>query len=633
MRPFKFWSNILQDFIIRQPRFIKQFVQIFFDCFIIYFAYAFSYVHDSGSFDDALPQLHFKIILIVIPICIGVFYIFGLYSSLVRYISAGSYAKTPLLILTSATILWFVSLILESNFGWTHIVTFTLVGSILGGGGRYLAQYFLRLEKNSNVSNVVVYGAGVLGRELLTAIKQGNELAPVGIIDDNSELTGVKIGGVSVYHPSDLKKIVSKHNVNTILVAMSEVTQKSQNHLSNFLKINNVQIKQIPAISDILSGRANITQFRNIKIENLLGRKPVPPIPELMNVNTTGKSIMVTGAGGSIGSEICLQLVETIPSKLILLDISEYGLYKIEAKVSKKIKELGLNIDLISIILNICDEKKLSNILIKNKIQTVFHAAAYKHVPLLEANMYAALTNNILGTQSVVKASISSGISSLTMISSDKAVRPTNIMGASKRFAELICQAYAKTQKVTKISMVRFGNVLGSSGSVIPLFKSQISNGGPLTVTHRNMTRYFMTIPEASQLVIQASSMASDGEVFLLDMGPPILILDLAKSMIRLSGYQPYISDENNKKTNLNSDHIEIQFSNVRPGEKLYEELLISEKSSATIHPRIMKADEVSVGLKELNKYIKQMEVSIDKGNSSATRELLINLPLGYSPD
>jgi len=219
------------------------------------------------------------------------------------------------------------------------------------------------------------------------------------------------------------------------------------------------------------------------------------------------------------------------------------------------------------------------------------------------------------------------------MISSDKAVRPTNIMGASKRFAELICQAYAKTQKVTKISMVRFGNVLGSSGSVIPLFKSQISNGGPLTVTHRNMTRYFMTIPEASQLVIQASSMASDGEVFLLDMGPPILILDLAKSMIRLSGYQPYISDENNKKTNLNSDHIEIQFSNVRPGEKLYEELLISEKSSATIHPRIMKADEVSVGLKELNKYIKQMEVSIDKGNSSATRELLINLPLGYSPD
>jgi FlaA1/EpsC-like NDP-sugar epimerase len=623
----------LQNFIISQPRFIKQFIQIFFDCFIIYFSYVFSYVHDNESFIGALPQLHFVIILIVIPICIGVFYVFGLYSSLVRYISADSFAKTPLLILTSAIILWFVSLILGSNFGWTHIVTFTLVGSTLGVGGRFAAQYFLRLDKTSNISNVVVYGAGVLGRELLTAIKQGNELVPVGIIDDNSELTGVKICGVSVYHPNDLKKIVSKHNVTTILVAMSEVTQKSQKHLSSFLKLSNVQIKQIPAISDILSGRANITQFRNIKIENLLGRKPVPPIPALMNVNTSGKSIMVTGAGGSIGSEICLQLVETKPNQLILLDISEYGLYEIEAKISKKIKELGLNVDLVAIIANVCDEQNLTKILKKNKTQTVFHAAAYKHVPLLEANMYAALTNNVFGTQSVVKASISSGVSSLTMISSDKAVRPTNVMGASKRFAELICQAYASKQKITNISMVRFGNVLGSSGSVIPLFKKQISNGGPVTVTHRNMTRYFMTIPEASQLVIQASSMARDGEVFLLDMGPPILILDLAKSMIRLSGYQPYLAEEKDENIKLSHEAIEIKFSNLRPGEKLYEELLISENSSRTMHPRIMKAEEVSIPLEEVNKYIKQMDISIEKGNFSDTRKMLRTFPLDYSPN
>ena len=526
-----------------------------------------------------------------------------------------------------------VSASIDDNFEWTHLVVFTLLSCALGLGGRFIARSFLRSSNHLNRSNVIVYGAKDLGRELLTAIKQGNELVPIAVIDDDPELCGALIGGVRVYSPQDLQKLVLKNHVSTILVATSEVTRESQKRLSNLLKSNDIQIKQIPAISDILSGRATITQFQSVKIEDLLGRKPVPPIKELMHANTSDRSILVTGAGGSIGSEICKQLIELKPARLILLDHSEYGLYQIESKVLAKVEELDIDTEIVSIIANVCDEKALIEILTKNSVETVFHAAAYKHVPLLETNVYASIMNNVFGTKSLVKASITSGVSSFTMISSDKAVRPTNVMGASKRFAELVCQAYAKAQNSTTISMVRFGNVLGSSGSVIPLFRQQISQGGPLSITHRDMTRYFMTIPEASQLVIQASSMATDGEVFLLDMGPPVLILDLAKSMIRLSGYQPYLAEENNGISDPSSDQIEIKFSKLRPGEKLYEELLIEDTAMSTSHPRIKKAAEHTVEFDALESYLKEMESSIETGNVAETLALLSRLPLNYLPN
>ena len=625
---FNFLGRLLQ-----LPRRAKQYIQIIFDVFALYFAYVFSYIHDSGSITAAIPQLHLTVPMIVIPACIVIFYSFGTYRSVVRHLSADGFIKSTLLLLISAVIFWSISTIIDNNFGWTHLVTFTLVSGGWVLGGRFVARSFLRSSKNLHGSNVIVYGAKNLGWELLAMIQQGKELVPVGIIDDDPELQGVLIRGVRVYQPRDLQRLVKKNSVSIVLVAMSEVSRESQRQLSNLLKSYNVQIKQVPALSEILSDRINITQFPSVKIEDLLGRKPVPPIPELMNVKTSGKSIMVTGAGGSIGSEICRQLIDLKPARLVLLDQSEFGLYEIEGEISSKIRELGLGTELITIIANVCGEKVLTKILSKNAVETVFHAAAYKHVPLLEVNVYASLTNNVLGTKSVVKASIASGVSSLMVISTDKAVRPTNVMGASKRFAELICQVYAKVQNTTNISMVRFGNVLGSSGSVIPQFRRQISSGGPLIVTHRDVTRYFMTIPEASQLVIQASSMATDGDVFLLDMGPPILILDLAKSMIRLSGYQPYLAEENNVNSSPSADQIEISFSKLRPGEKLYEELLITDTGVPTRHPRIMKADEQSVEFEELTSYLNEMEISIEAGDIKATLGFLGRLPLDYSPN
>ncbi len=625
-------SNFL-DMLLNLSRRAKQYIQIIFDIIVLYFAYVFSYIHDSGSISAAIPQLYSAVPMIAIPLCIILFYCFGTYLSLVRYIAVDSFIKSTLLSLISAIIFWSISATIDNNFGWTHLVTFTLVSGGLALGGRFVAQYIFSSSENHPGSNVVVYGAKKLGRELLTVIKQGKELTPIGIIDSDPELNGVLIGGVRVYPPRDLQTLVKNNSVSMVLVAMSEVSRESQSQLSNLLKSYNVQIKQVPALSEILSGRNNVAQFPSVKIEDLLGRNPVPPIPELMSVKTSGKSILVTGAGGSIGSEICRQLVDLKPARLVLLDQSEYGLYKIEAEISSKNRELGFGIEIITIIANVCRENVLTGILSKNAVETVFHAAAYKHVPLLEVNVYASLTNNVLGTKSVVKASIASGVSSLMVISTDKAVRPTNVMGASKRFAELICQGYAQVQNTTNISIVRFGNVLDSSGSVIPLFHHQIQSGGPLTVTHRDVTRYFMTIPEASQLVIQASSMATDGDVFLLDMGMPISILDLAKSMIRLSGYQPYLAEENNENSSPGADNIEIKFSKLRPGEKLYEELLITDTSLPTSHPRILKADEKPIEFEELTAYLKEMEISIEAGDIEETLSFLGSLPLDYVPD
>lgn len=622
----------MQSLVLTQSRRVKQLIQMFYDCLVLYFAYLFSYIHDSGSIAGVAIQLYSAVPLIGIPICICIFYSFGLYRSLIRYLLADSLTKT-ILFFIATVIFWGLSTATADIFGWTHAVTFCLVSASLGIGGRFFARFLLSSGQHADSSNVIVYGAKGLGRELLTAIKQGKEFIPVGMIDDDPELTGALIGGVRVYLPQDLHTLVIKYKVSTILIAMYEVNRESQKQLAELLKLNDVQIKQVPAIGDILSGRTNITKFKTVKIEDLLGRKPVPPIPELMNANTSDKSIMVTGAGGSIGGEICRQLINTNPARLILLDHSEYGLYQIEGDISSKIKKLRLKTELITTFANVCDEKGLSETLIKHSVETVFHAAAYKHVPLVEANVHASLKNNVLGTRSVIQASIAASVSSLTMISTDKAVRPMSVMGASKRFAELICQVYAKTQHTTSISMVRFGNVLDSSGSVIPLFRRQILNGGPLTVTHPEMTRYFMTIPEAAQLVIQSSAMATDGEVFLLDMGPPSLILDLAKSMIRLSGYQPYLAEENDDSSSVGHDQIEIRFSKLRPGEKLYEELLISDPASPTSHPRIMKVAEKSLEFEELSSYLSELEAKIEDGDVRATLEMLQRLPLNYSPN
>lgn len=603
-----------------------------FDVLTLSFSYFWALVLSNGTVFRAAKEVEFLVVLISLPLCIGLFFYFGAYRSLVRYSSSKTMAQLMAAYAGSTLSFWGVTWLLTGKFNWIPAFIFFMLVCSIGIGTRFIVRSYLRSYKDHTKENALIYGAGELGRQLLGNIQQGHQLHPVGFIDDSSELVGRIISGVKIYHTSDLPKLMAEKSVSVILIAMQNVPKDVHDKLADLVSQKSVTIQKIPAVADILSGRTKITNFHEVKIEDLLGRKPVAAIPRLLEANTTDKSVLVTGAGGSIGSEICRQIMRYHPSRLVLLESSEHALYQIEREISNMLAEQGLTTDVVSALVNVCDTNLLARVLKDNRVETVFHAAAYKHVPMLENNVLAALSNNVIGTKSVVEASIKTGVLSLTMISTDKAVRPTNVMGASKRFAELICQAYAEKQHHTKISMVRFGNVLGSSGSVVPLFRSQIKNGGPVTVTHRDITRYFMTIPEASQLVIQASGMARGGEVFVLDMGKPIRILDLARSMIHLSGYQPYIRGEHEPDSDASIEKMEIVISNLRPGEKLFEELLLDGAAEATRHPGIMKAKEQMLGFSELQSELKYLQTCVDTDNELMAIDLLHRLPLEYEP-
>jgi len=622
----------MKTFLVHLPRWAKNTTQAVFDALLLSASYLMALVLANGSFLSGVKVFDVFVILLALPLCIGLFFYVGAYRSLVRYSSSKTLAQLLAVYLGSTLALWGVSWGFGNDFSWIPAFIFLLLASSSGIGARFCARAYLRTYKNVTKTNALIYGAGELGRQLLGNIQLGRDLNAVGFIDDSGELIGRVINGVTIYRADDLPRLISEKSVSVILIAMQSLPVGAQNMLAELVSQKNVTIQKIPAVADILSGRTKITNFHEVKIEDLLGRKPVSAIPHLLDINTTGKSVVVTGAGGSIGSEICRQLVQAHPRRLVLLDSSEHALYQIERELSKQLKARNIHTELVAALVNVCDTKMLAKALAENVAEAVYHAAAYKHVPMLENNVLAALSNNVLGTKSVVEAAIATGVSSLTMISTDKAVRPTNVMGASKRFAELICQAYAKAQSSTKISMVRFGNVLGSSGSVVPLFRTQIKNGGPVTVTHRDIKRYFMTIPEASQLVIQASGMAKGGEVFVLDMGKPIRILDLARSMIHLSGFQPYIRGEKEAESDLVADKMEIVISKLRPGEKLYEELLVNAVAETTKHPRIMKAKEQMLTLGALRPDLERLQTCINTDDEGMAMDLLHTLPLAYSP-
>jgi len=624
-------DNFMKTFLVHLPRWAKNTTQVAFDTFALSVSYFMALMLANGTFSAAVNEFDVFVILGALPLCIGLFFYVGAYRSLVRYSSTKTLAQLLGVYFGSALAVWGVSWSLSSNFSWIPAFIFLLLASSSGIGVRFFARTYLRTYKNTTKINALIYGAGELGRQLLGNIQLGHDLNAVGFIDDSEELVGRVINGVKIYRAADLPRIISGKSASVVLIAMQSLPAGAQNMLADLVSQKNVTIQKIPAVADILSGRTKITSFREVKIEDLLGRKPVSAIPHLLDINTTGKSVLVTGAGGSIGSEICRQLVRAHPRRLVLLDASEHALYQIEKDLSKHLRARNIRTDLVVALMNVCDTKKLAKVLAENQVEAVYHAAAYKHVPMLENNILAALSNNVLGTKSVVEASIATRVFSFTMISTDKAVRPTNVMGASKRFAELICQAYAMAQSGTKISMVRFGNVLGSSGSVVPLFRSQIKNGGPVTVTHRDIKRYFMTIPEASQLVIQASGMASGGEVFVLDMGKPIRILDLARSMIHLSGFQPYIRGEKEADSDLVADRMEIVISSLRPGEKLYEELLVNAVAETTKHPRIMKAKERMLPLGALRPEFEMLQTCVNTDDEGMAMDLLRRLPLEYS--
>ncbi|WP_122900927.1 nucleoside-diphosphate sugar epimerase/dehydratase [Acinetobacter sp. B51(2017)] len=456
---------------------------------------------------------------------------------------------------------------------------------------RGVIRFLVRAYTHSNIlrKRVAIYGAGYAGQQVAATLQRSDEHTAVFFLDDKPSLARQMIGGLRVYAPKDALAQFEKQNIDEILIALPSVSRVRKSEIVKFLEPAHIKITEIPGLTKLVDGEIRISDIQEVDIIDLLGRDPVPPVQHLLTKNIKNKVVMVTGAGGSIGSELCRQIIKNQPKQLIIYELTEFALYSID-------KELGLNsqIEIIPVLGSVLDQAKLERVIEQYAVQTVYHAAAYKHVPLVECNPIAGLQNNSVGTAFSVNAAVKKGVETFVLISTDKAVRPTNVMGASKRMAELYCQAMAAAQQKTQISIVRFGNVLGSSGSVVPLFKQQIAKGGPITVTHPDVTRYFMTIPEASQLVIQAGALGTGGDVFLLDMGEPVRIQDLARQMIALSGLK--VREEGSM-----SGDIAIEYSGLRPGEKLYEELLIDqEDTEITEHSRILRSFEKQYPLDEL---------------------------------
>lgn len=479
--------------------------------------------------------------------------------------------------------------------------------------------------RRSTESRVLIYGAGEAGRQLVAALKMSSELHLVGLMDDDAGLQGRVMNGLMVYSPNDMMEVISRLQVNQIYLAIPSVSRVRRNEILESVRGAQVVVRTLPNVMDLAHGKVNVSDLKELDIEDLLGRDPVPPNLQLMTKNITSKVVMVTGAGGSIGSELCRQIVKLSPATLLLIDSSEFALYAIHHELSQ-----NPNSKLVPLLANVQSSERMTEIIESWLPETVYHAAAYKHVPLVEHNPSEGLRNNVFGT--LVMAALASrfGVKDFVLISTDKAVRPTNVMGASKRLAEMVLQAQAelvlKAGGATQFSMVRFGNVLGSSGSVVPLFRKQIASGGPITLTDPRITRYFMTIPEAAQLVIQAGAMASGGDVFVLDMGQPLKIIDLAKRMIELSGLR--------LKDDLNGDgDIAIAVTGLRPGEKLYEELLIGDNPFATEHSRIMRANEEFLTWNHLSQSLDELRDALDTGNTPLVLSLLRSLVSGYRPE
>jgi FlaA1/EpsC-like NDP-sugar epimerase len=473
---------------------------------------------------------------------------------------------------------------------------------------------------------VVVYGAGRAGQQLALSLSHERHLALVGFIDDDDRLHGQKVAGITVWHSSHLTTLAQERQVDEVLLAIPSARRTRRREIVEQLQELRIRVRMLPGIGQIIDGQVSVTDLRDVPVEDLLGRDPVEPNELLISRSIFGKRVLVTGAGGSIGTELCRQIMRAGPSQLILVEQSEYALYAIDTELREAVREGDRMPDIVPELADVADRNSVFRIFRRWRPDTVYHAAAYKHVPLVEVNPIAGLRNNIFSTNNCALAAETIGVKRFILISTDKAVRPTNIMGASKRVCELVLQARAKAQSKTLFTMVRFGNVLGSSGSVVPRFKKQIATGGPVTITHRDVTRYFMTIPEAVQLVLQAGSMVTGGEVFVLDMGQPIRIEDLAKVMIKLSGLTV-------RDLDAPDGDVEIVEVGLRPGEKLYEELLIGENPTTTSHPRIMQAREAMLEWTDLSSALDDMEHALKDGDADASIGILKRLVPEYATE
>ncbi len=587
--------------VLKLPRKNKQALMLLFDVIAIISSLFVAFSIRLGYFYYPTGNNSLLMAMICSPLlALPVFIQFGLYREVIRYVGF----KALWHINQAATLyalLWgFMAFMVvpdipgQNSFPRSVILVNWLLVLMTIGGSRLFARWLLSESNKNNVflnkNNVVIYGAGSAGRQLSTALKESNEYTPVAFIDDSNDVIHHSINGLAVYSRDETENLIKKHSIKEVLIAIPTLTRIRRNEIINFLEPFSVVVRSLPSVSELAQGKVKVNDLLEIDIRDLLGRKPVKPNTQLLKTNITNKVVLVTGAGGSIGSELCRQIVFLKPKKLVLYDISESSLYEIE----QELLNIGVaNVEILPIIGSIADKNRMEYICNYYVVKTIYHAAAYKHVPLVEFNQSQGILNNSIGTAEAAKAAISANVETFVLISTDKAVRPTNIMGASKRISELVLQALDKEQQKTCFTMVRFGNVLDSSGSVIPLFKKQIQAGGPVTVTHSNVERFFMTIPEAVELVIQAGAMSKGGEVFVLDMGKPIRIYDLAVKMIQLSGLE--LRDKKNPKGD-----IEIEYTGLRPGEKLYEELLVDGKFTHTENKLIMYAEEEMIDWNQL---------------------------------
>ena len=566
--------------------------------------------------EDYLPYFLFAAFCGVV-----IFHSSGLYRTIVLYMGV----QSGLVMLKGITVITLVTtgivyLSSDLEIPIQAIPVFWMISLLLVGGIRFTSKVILQnmIHNFRPREPVVIYGAGSSGMQLVAALNNGDQYLPVAFVDDNEARIGDMVHGIRVYSPASIYELIENFSVRQILLAIPSATHAERKQILNCLEHYPVHVRTVPDLFDMVSGKVRVDEIRDIDIEDLLGRDIVPPDPQLMSACIRDSNVLITGAGGSIGSELCRQIIKLKPSQMILYDNSEYGLYQIESELREiqRVLEQGRDIKIVALLGSVRNEVQVENALRKFSIRTVYHAAAYKQVPMVEKNIVEGVQNNIFGTLVLAKAAAKFEVENFVFISTDKAVRPANVMGATKRFAEQILQSLSAGGSKTKFSMVRFGNVLGSSGSVVPLFRKQIAKGGPITVTHSEVTRYFMTVQEAAQLVIQAGSMAAGGDVFVLDMHEPVRILDLARKMIHLMGY--IIKDERNP-----NGEIAIEYTGLRPGEKLYEELLIGEQVTGTDHPKIMRAEEDFLAWHEIEQLAMRLEQACAALDQVQIREVL----------
>ncbi len=595
------------------------------DLMVIPLAIALAVIVRWGDLSYRFTSADYAAILLTMLFSAAYFLRIGFYRAIIRFMGQQAILTVIQGVTVSALFLAIAGFLSRSNIPRSTPLIYWAIALIGIGGTRLVVRAFYQGLFRAAGDKVAIYGAGTSGRQLLNTINQVGEYSVAVFLDDDHKLVGRVINGVPVYRPEELPRLIESFDINYVFLALPSASHKRRGEIIDKLEGLAVHVKTVPDFSDLMSGAAKVGQLQDIDLADLLGRDPVPSYPELIDARIRGKVVMVTGAGGSIGSELCRQIVKLAPGELILMDSSEYALYQIGSQLEQQLARSDAQVKVTPLLGSVQKQPWLEAVCRAFGVNTIYHAAAYKHVPMVEFNVAEGVYNNVFGTLAAAKAAVNTGVENFVLISTDKAVRPTNIMGASKRMAELLLQACAQKYKSTGFSLVRFGNVLGSSGSVVPLFRQQIQNGGPVTVTHKDITRYFMTVTEAAQLVLQASAMGGDGEVFVLDMGEPVRIEHLARRLIRLMGFE--VKD---------ADHpmgdIEIRYTGLRPGEKLYEELLLGDNVMGTEHPQIMRAEEELLEEAEIDALMGELRVACENNDCEGIQAVLKRTVNGFHP-